>query len=381
MLERSDAAVIESIGASSLTIPFKLSFKHASAARASTQTIWVRAKGRDGRIGFGEGCPREYVTGESLQSAQAFVAAHSAGWRDGIRDVESLAAWIRAHEREIDANPAAWSAVELALLDLFGKSAGTPVEALLGLPPLGGRFRYTAVLGDASPGEFEGHLARYCQVGFRDFKIKLAGERTRDLAKARALQAAGVDPRSVRADANNLWSDAGAAIDDLAALGFAFFALEEPLRAGDYAGMARIARARDSRIVLDESMARAGQLPGLPGPAESWLVNLRVSKMGGLLRSLDFLREARRQGLRVIVGAHVGETSLLTRAALTVASAAGEALVAQEGAFGTHLLEHDVVERPLMFGAGGILDASAAAIGAAPGWGLAIREAPQVIPR
>jgi hypothetical protein len=103
--------------------------------------------------------------------------------------------------------------------------------------------------------------------------------------------------------------------------------------------------------------------------------------MGGLLRSLDFLREARRQGLRVIVGAHVGETSLLTRAALTVASAAGEALVAQEGAFGTHLLEHDVVERPLMFGAGGILDASAAAIGAAPGWGLAIREAPQVIPR
>ena len=98
--------------------------------------------------------------------------------------------------------------------------------------------------------------------------------------------------------------------------------------------------------------------------------------MGGLLRSLDFLGQARRQGVRVIVGAHVGETSLLTRAALTVASAAGKALVAQEGAFGTHLLEHDVVEPPLMFGAGGILDAGAAAIGTAPGWGLAIREAP-----
>ncbi len=336
MSARSEAAVIESIRASSLAIPFKLSFKHASAARDSTQTIWVRAKGRDGRIGFGEGCPREYVTGESLQSAQAFVAAHSADWLDGIRDVESLGAWIRGHEREIDANPSAWAAVELALLDLFGRSAGKPVEALLGLPPLGGRFRYTAVLGDASPKEFDGHLARYREAGFRDFKIKLAGERTRDLAKARALQAAGIDPRSVRADANNLWSDAGAAIDDLEALGFAFLALEE----------------------------------------ERWLVNLRVSKMGGLLRSLDFLGQARRQGVRVIVGAHVGETSLLTRAALTVASAAGKALVAQEGAFGTHLLEHDVVEPPLMFGAGGILDAGAAAIGTAPGWGLAIREAP-----
>ncbi len=365
--------MIESIRASSLAIPFKLSFTHASAARASTQTIWVRAQGRDGRVGFGEGCPREYVTGESLQSAQAFVAAHSVAWLDGIRDVDSLGAWTRAHEPEIDANPAAWAAVELALLDLFGKSADTPVESLLGLPPLGGRFRYTAVLGDASPREFDGQLARYRQVGFRDFKIKLAGDRTRDLAKARSLQAAGIAPLSVRADANNLWSDAGAAIDHLQALEFGFFALEEPLRAGDYRGMARIALALDSRIILDESMARPGQLEGLAGPEDHWLVNLRVSKMGGLLRSLDFLRQARRQGLRVIVGAHVGETSLLTRAALTVASAAGDSLVAQEGAFGTHLLEHDVVDPPLMFGSGGILDAGTA-LGAAPGWGLAIHD-------
>lgn len=84
---------------------------------------------------------------------------------------------------------------------------------------------------------------------------------------------------------------------------------EEPLRAGDYAGMARI--ALDSRIILDESMARPAQLGSLPGPAGRWLVNLRVSKMGGLLRSLEFLRQARHQGIRVIVGAHVGETSLL----------------------------------------------------------------------
>src|SRR5258708_6170811 len=114
--------MIESIRAAPLEIPFKLSFKHASAARASTQAIWVTASGTGGLAGFGEGCPREYVTEESVKTAQAFVAAHAVAWCDGIRDVASLSAWVDAHACEIDANPAAWTAVELALLDLFGKA-------------------------------------------------------------------------------------------------------------------------------------------------------------------------------------------------------------------------------------------------------------------
>jgi hypothetical protein len=59
---------------------------------------------------------------------------------------------------------------------------------------------------------------------------------------------------------------------------------------------------------------------------------------------------------------------------MTAAAAAGDALVAQEGAFGTHLLQRDVVAAPLMFGAGGILDADALALGGGPGWGLSIRD-------
>ena len=72
----------------------------------------------------------------------------------------------------------------------------------------------------------------------------------------------------------------------------------------------------------------------------------------------------------MIVGAQVGETSLLTRAGLTVAHAAGDALVAQEGAFGTFLLERDVCDPPLMFGAGGVLDVSAHPMLAGSGLGL-----------
>jgi muconate cycloisomerase len=208
---------LESIRASVLTIPFNVAFKHASAERSVSQTLWVDARTSDGVIGCGEGCPREYVTAESLQSACAFVAEHVNEWLKDVRDLDTLSDWVAGHRDDIDRSPAAWTAVELALLDLLGKTEGVSVEALLGLPELAGSFRYTAVLGDSSPRQFEGQLAHYVNAGFSDFKIKLSGDRTRDLAKVNALAALGITPQAVRADANNLWGDAGAAIGDLKA--------------------------------------------------------------------------------------------------------------------------------------------------------------------
>jgi L-Ala-D/L-Glu epimerase / N-acetyl-D-glutamate racemase len=367
--------MLDSIETSALRIPFKLAFKHASAERTSTQTVWVRARATDGTPGYGEGCPREYVTSESVESAREFISAHRMEWLSSLRSIEALQDWVASHSSEIDAHPAAWTAVELALLDLLGKLRRRSVESLLGLPELAGRYEYTAVLGDASPETFRAQLSHYVQAGFRRFKIKLAGTIDRDLAKVRALVDAGIPPQSVRADANNLWSDFEAAATALGALGFPFFALEEPLKAGDVNGMRRLAMRLKTRIILDESALRTEQLSRLVQDPAHWIVNVRVSKMGGLLRSLEVLREARRLGVHVVVGAHVGETSVLTRAALVVAASAGELLLAQEGAFGTHLLESDVVERPIMFGPGGMLDAAALGVSGTPGFGLAVSSA------
>lgn len=361
---------IASIRASVLAIPFKQAFRHASAERDETQTLWVQAQGAGGHTGHGESCPREYVTAENLAGAQAFVERHESEWRARIGDVPGLRAWVAAHQADIDANPSAWTAVELAILDLLGREASCSVERLLGLPELSGRFRYTAVLGDASPQAFELQLQAYRKAGFAQFKIKLAGDAARDAAKVAALKAAGIEPSQVRADANNLWRSADEAIAHLRALDYAFMACEEPLGAGDYAGMSQLADVLGCRIILDESLLRADQLQPLAGRPQGWIGNLRVSKMGGLLRSLALADEARRLGFSLIIGAHVGETSLLTRAALTVAQAARDVLLAQEGAFGTHLLARDIVDPPLMFGAGGVLDVASFGLTGSPGFGL-----------
>ena len=335
-----------------------------------TQSLWVQAQAGDER-GFGEGCPREYVTSESLESAHAFVGRHAQELLHEIEDVATLSGWVRRHAAEIDANPAAWTAVETAVLDLLGRTEKRSVESLLAVPELAGRFRYTAVIGDADEAGFEAQLARYLNSGFCDFKIKLSGHHERNAAKVRALAQSRIAPRSVRADANNLWHSGPDAIRALQALEYPFLAIEEPLRAGDWAGMEHVAASLDTRIVLDKSLTQSSQLAQAAANPAAWIVNLRVSKMGGVMRSLELVREARRHGLRLIVGAHVGETSVLTRAALTVASGARDVLVAQEGAFGTHLLARDVANPTLMFGAGGVLEAADVRTRVG-GWGLAI---------
>lgn len=364
----SESIRVRALVASTLAIPFTTRFRHASAERAETSSVWLEATSDAGVTGYGESCPRPYVTGETLASAEAFIDRHAARVGREVTGLDSLRTYAQAHGADLDANPAAWCAIELAVLDLVARTQREPIEALLGQPPLSGPFRYSAVLGDAEPDTFARQAERYLAMGFRDLKVKLSGDLARDRAKLDVLWAAP-DVR-VRVDANNLWRAAGVAAEYLTALGGPIAAVEEPLAPGDVEGLAQVAAQCGVPIVLDESVTRTSQLAALPGAAVTWIVNVRVSKMGGLLRSLEVVAAARAAGIRVVVGAQVGETSLLTRAALTVAQAAGAALFAQEGAFGTFLLTRDVCDPPLMFAAGGLLRVSDHPRLTQPGFGI-----------
>lgn len=367
-----DRISIQQLRFDRLRIPFKVAFRHASADRAETSSVWIEAMSASGVTGFGESCPRPYVTGETLATAHDFFVRHEASLRHDVNSLASLREWMASHAEDVDANPAAWCAMELALLDLLATETSRTVDALLGLPPLAGRFTYSAVLGDAEPDQFHAMAEEYRRRGLADFKVKLSGRLEHDRAKVDVFRRWDPPPRSVRADANNLWDGCADAARFLRAMDYPFVAVEEPIRANRLDEMAALAMTVHCPIVLDESFVRVGQLDALRGNPSRWVINLRVSKMGGLLRSLQVAAAAREAHIRIICGAQVGETSLLTRAALSVANAAVDALVAQEGAFGTFLLERDICDPPLMFGAGGILDVTRYPTLTGPGFGLVI---------
>jgi len=198
--------------------------------------------------------------------------------------------------------------------------------------------------------------------------VKVSGNLEHDRQKLEFLQQLPIENLRMRLDANNIWKTVVEAVAYLKDLQYLFMAIEEPLPVGDYDGCRQISHQCGLPIIVDESFLRVEQFHHFQADPQAWIINIRISKMGGILRSLAIAEEAKARGIPIIIGAQVGETSILTRAALTVANQYRDILQAQEGAFGTYLLEHDITHTPLTFGKGGILDPHT--LNAQPGFGL-----------
>lgn len=353
-----------------LHIPFRLSIKQASAVRHRTDAIWAELHDPDtGLTGLGEGCPRPYQTGEDTRSALRWLEARREVF-SGLSDLDALRAFVGGHEAELDQHPAAWCAVELALLDLFAQREGGSVEALLGVSESRTTFQFSAVVGDATGPALHRLVARFVEAGLSDFKFKLSGALGRDVEKLETLRSLADPFPRVRVDANALWGrDPCAAVEHLRALPGPIRAIEEPLAPGLAEGCAAIHRALDVPIVLDESLLRPADVPRFDACDGAWIGSVKVSKNGGLLRTLALIDRLRETGWPVVVSAQTGETSVLTRAGLVAARAAGGALYAHEGGLGTLLLEHDPVVPELRMGARGRMHLPTL-IGANTGWGF-----------
>lgn len=340
-----------------LFLPLRTTFKQASATRNFGESIWCEIS-RGGYIGYGEGCPRKYVTQETVASGLEWLAGIEKSVQQNCQSLPRLKNWMHENATLIDQHPAAFCAIETALLDLFAKEKGQSVEGLLGLIAPQKVYTYTAILGDAKPEKFKALLRRYLSIGFTDFKVKLNGNFREDQQKLKALhqfcQEKKVPNYRIRLDANNYWKeDIELAINYLALLKKPFLGIEEPIAPKNFWGLASISTALDLPIILDESLCNLQDLDQLDTHKGQYIANLKVSKMGGILRTIKLIHALQAKNMPIIIGAHVGETSILTRAGMLVAQVAGDSLVAQEGGFGTLLLEKDPIRPSLTIGSTG----------------------------
>jgi L-alanine-DL-glutamate epimerase-like enolase superfamily enzyme len=346
-------------------LPFKTAFRHAAAARTTSESLFLRMALDSGVDGWGEALPRAYVSGESRQDAFALL-------RDQVlpalvgRTFQSLpevvsflekcdgkapTEWVRPEVPQTSA----WCCVDLALLDAFGRAFGEPAS-LGGQPSEGAleRYRYSGVVSAGRGWPYAKSLLKMRAFRFPHVKLKVGEDGALQAARtARRLLGRRVD---VRVDANMAWDveQALAVIGQLRSVGIQSF--EQPIAAGDLSGLARLVAESSAGIVVDEGLTDRESLQAFISHQACTGANVRISKCGGLVGAYARCREALDAGLILQVGCQVGESSLLSAAHLTLLEALAPLTPGvryAEGCFGRHLLREDPAAPLVQFGYGG----------------------------
>ena len=346
-------------------LPLRLRVRHALASRLESLNLIVRLCDDQGNEGWGEGVPRDYVTGEAAETSFAHLADVLLPSLTGVvvEDPNQLLPAVARLLTPAPGNQTCCCAAELALFDLAGKYFHRSAASWFG-----GRrrdaVRYSVVLPLLGPGETSEFLDGVRRLGVTHLKIKAEGERWPEtLAEARAVLGDGV---TIAVDANGSWDleAAGRYLRGMERFDVAW--VEQPLPRGREHEIPSLAGRSAIPLMADESLTTLDEAQRLLRQGGYRLFNLRLSKLGGLAASHRIAGVAAESGVRVQVGCQVGESSLLS-AAGRILAATLPGFEALEGSYGSRLLESDVTDVPYEFGPGGD-----AGVQQTPGLGIAV---------
>ena len=334
---------------------FTMDVVHSLASRFHTDNICVTLTAGSGVTGHGECVPRSYVTGESLETVFDTLRILSPKFLNrSFSAPDDLVAALRRIGAEAPgaANPSAFCALELAALDCAGRYWNLPVSDIVGLSRHDGPFSYSMIVPLLPEEDLVPLLSHAATFDFSSVKVKVAN---RDPARRvrMVMDRLGGDPE-YRVDTNCAWDrdSAPGFVEDLAALGVV--SVEQPLAAQDFVGMAELRRMGHMLITLDESVSGPGDVDAAAAAGACDIVNVRLSKCGGLLRAIDVSDRAGEHGLGIQLGAQVGESCILSAAGAHLAAGTPD-FRWREGYFGTHLLTRDLCRADIRFGHAGMV--------------------------
>jgi L-Ala-D/L-Glu epimerase len=334
-----------------LRLPFVASFAHAAKERAFSDSIVVQVRDESGIEGFGEGAPREYVTGETQANALAHIAKTL--WPSVAHRLIALCSAANmlpefvpdAAIAQTVSDGASRSALELAILDLALRLRKLPMAHLL--PPRRQTVSYSGVI---TAGSLE-TVARYARqmklIGLHHVKVKVSGDD--DVKRVRIVRETMGPDVSIRIDANAAWNFDQAVSTIRALKPFGVVSVEQPLPRSMLSESAMLRGEVGVPLMADESLVTMRDAEKLIEAKAFDFFNIRISKCGGLARSQRLAKLAAQNGVRLQVGSQVGETAILSAAGRHLAASI-DTIEFVEGSYGTMLLAEDVTNDPVRFG-------------------------------
>ncbi|BCB84537.1 mandelate racemase/muconate lactonizing enzyme family protein [Phytohabitans suffuscus] len=310
--------------------------------------VVVRIRTDDGAVGWGEVGPNNPYQNETTWSVVAALERFYAPALVG-RDPWDIGPLHRAMEALLPGNPHARTAIDLALHDLAGKSAGQPVWALLG----GRCHRRIPVKFPLSQTENAAEAVDQArqlvaETGTRYLKVKIGPiDRLRaDVALIEALRDAFGSDLAVQVDANASYAtvaQAATALRQMLPYGLAL--VEQPLPRWQLDGIAELRSRFDVPVMVDESCWSPQDAFAALGRRAADVVNVKVAKAGGLFHSRQIAAVAAAAGADIFVGSTT-ETGVGAAAGLHLYAATPNVWPVTACMFGPWLLVDDMLTAP-----------------------------------
>ncbi|MFY9551873.1 MAG: cis-3-hydroxy-L-proline dehydratase [Thermoanaerobaculia bacterium] len=240
----------------------------------------VRVETDAGLVGHGEVCPL----------GPAYLPAYAEGVRAGIavlapsligEDPRELERLNRRMDAALKGHPYVKSGIDIACWDILGQAAGLPVSTLLG-GRYGEDFVLYRAISQQSPEEMAKNVAGYRAEGYRRFQLKVGGDPNVDVERIRAVRAVLAPEDVLIADANTGWLPHQAARVVRAVHDVDVY-IEQPC--ATYEECLSVRRRTDHPFVLDETIDGIGILLRAARDLAMDVVNLKISKLGGLTRT------------------------------------------------------------------------------------------------
>jgi O-succinylbenzoate synthase len=212
------------------------------------------------------------------------------------------------------------AALEMAVLDAWGRLHGRSFAALLGATrtavPAG-----VAVGVTGSVEELVAAVGDYVEQGYG--RVKLKAEPGWDVEPVAAVRAAFGAELGLQVDANGAYAACADAASRLAALDpFGLLLIEQPLAEDDLPGHAALARAVATPICLDESITSVATAVLALDLGACSVINVKPGRMGGYLEALRLHDLALARGVPLWCGGML-ETGLGRAANVALAALPG----------------------------------------------------------
>ncbi|MCC7529871.1 MAG: hypothetical protein IT342_15215 [Candidatus Melainabacteria bacterium] len=361
---------IADIHVSTVLLPFRFAFKHSLASRSHSTNVIVRVTLENTLsgatvFGLGESVPREYVTGETCESAVDEIKGNFAGTLVGrsfaderkptdsaCRLLEQTASAMNVYGRRIGAS---FCALELALLDAAARLEKTSICNWLAEKNTRTAcdfINYGGVIPFGKPNALTALLYFYRLYGYKTVKLKVGDDPELDIFTVRKARELLGNSTVIRVDANCAWDFDQTVEFSKRVKAFNVASIEQPVPYDHLDELVELTKSVQPEIVVDESLCTVEEAENLARMKACGGFNIRISKVGGLIAAQKIVDIALKHGIKIHLGAQVGESGILTAAGRAL-GCANPPFENYEGAQNFFLLKEDLTKENMTHGLGG----------------------------